>query len=354
MKQQTHLLGCAPFLQVPKPSTNATSTASAFKRKSNERAKLRRSSMFTQESKSSEKPTAAAPAFRSAATASSTQFKSFILKVVFPPVGIEHRHSGRVSPSLHDATTLVQTVTEAKSLLMGGLQTVVEKTTKLHKPVDKGGFMKKRGHTVHTFTSDFKTRWFELDTSNLLLTYYETQPPLSIMGDGEQNQLAEEKKKELKKGAVDLSIVEEIKPSEHRKKRAFELITATRTWVMVPDNDEDEAGWLSNLCKMVPSDGVHSSYTHYIAMDPLNPVQSKKNTKKDTKEVLPTMGAEIDSQKVLCNPTTTTVGDVLSECFRLFRRRTQKDLDPGKFEPTTYNCTRHLKKLTGSLFFTLI
>ena len=283
--------------------------------------------------------------------------KSFVLKVIFPPVGIAHRHSNSFNKDalneLHHSSLDTKGASPSTKKIAGariGSGTAggaEDKATKKYKPQDKGGFMKKRGHTVHLMTSNFKTRWFELDATNLLLTYYETQPPTSIMGDGEQNQQAEEKKKEMKKGAVDLSIVEEIRPSEHKKERSFDLVTITRTWVLYPSSDEDEAGWLANLCKIVPSDGVHESFKEYIHMDPnaSTKIHLKKNTnKKSSKKggsghapppansngTSSNMGAEIDSQNVRCDPKKTTVGMVLSECFRLFKRRTGgQEMDIG-------------------------
>lgn len=159
--------------------------------------------------------------------------KSFIIKVVFPPIGIAHRSSKSFNA---DALKELRRslISGDKSGDSGGGASAVEgggsggsgglgpygsrsrmgtmasvmteggsKGAPNYKPVDKRGFLKKRGHTTHLMTSNFKARWFELDASNLLLTYYEKEPPTSIMGDGNAERIAEEKKKELAKGAVD-------------------------------------------------------------------------------------------------------------------------------------------------------
>ena len=341
------------------PNTTPGTSVGREQRDRRDKAKRRRASMLQQvnsthpETKTNRKK-APRPSNPTAA------FTSFILKVVFPPVGIAHRHSktfnkdalealklgvgsstgefkthGKPSSSSSSSSSSTTKKPPRMSVAGGALSKNNLENSDAVKPMDKMGFMNKRGHTVHLMTSNFKKRWFELDTKACLLTYYGEEPPVAYEGDPEEEK-KEEQKKSLKKGAVDLSIVEEIKPSEHKKKRAFDLVTATRTWVMVPGNDEDEAGWLANLCKMVPGEGVHAEYREYITMDPKRPhkVQGRSSKESHTpqnggggKDVK--IGAEIDSQKVLCDPSLTTVGQVLSECFRLFKRRTQQELDAG-------------------------
>ena len=338
-----------PELLRDKPNVRDLSTTTASVLYMEHTAKVRRSSMFAGPKKNGETKTKSKMNSGVEGTGPS---KSFVLKVIFPPVGIAHRHSKSFNSDalanglneLHGSKETKKETTTLHERVRTTTESQLLESKKIFKPLDKGGFLKKRGHTVHIMTSNFKNRWFELDASNLLLTYYEKEPPTSVMGDGEGEALAEEKKKELKKGAVDLSIVEEIRPSEHNKTRAFDLVTITRTWVIWPSSDEDEAGWLANLCKIVPSDGVHDSYKEYIQMDPNTPTKinhkkgAKNNTKRSTLQDSKTkteieaasLGAEIDSQKVRCDPATTTVGMVLSECFRLFRKRTHnQEMDIG-------------------------
>ena len=75
-----------------------------------------------------------------------------------------------------------------------------------------------------------------------------------------------EKRNSKMKGEVDLDVVSRIRPSDEKKapEFAFDLETPSRTWVIVPENKEDQGMWLRALCKVVKQEAVSLDYLQYL------------------------------------------------------------------------------------------
>jgi hypothetical protein len=178
------------------------------------------------------------------------------------------------------------------------------------------GWMEKKGGTTHAFTKDYKKRWFELNPESKILTYFQQEPPEDInrqlvrkggrrvseisferilslvdsdpnaegkeraktdsvtgLTDIEKKEKALEiKRKKLRKGAIDMSVVQLIRPAEVAgcPAHSFELVTGSkdkiiRVWVLAPENKEKQDEWLKALCLLVERSKIHPKYQNYTA-----------------------------------------------------------------------------------------
>ena len=75
----------------------------------------------------------------------------------------------------------------------------------------------------------------------------------------------------LMKGAVDMTCVQKIRPSKVVKlQHAFDLVTPTRVWVLVPDNKEDLDMWVGTLCRLLSPEKLDLGYMREYRPDLLD------------------------------------------------------------------------------------
>jgi len=203
---------------------------------------------------------------------------------------------------------------------------------------DYAGWMKKRGGTTHAFTKDFKRRYFELSMEKKQLTYFKEQPPEdpeallarerrlssltfeeeehdeSAKEGGEKEFQMDEKDKaikrkrdKLKKGYIELNNVHQIRPSvaPNYPEFAFELVTATRVWVLAPENEQKQGEWLKAICRLVEKSIVDPAYFNHT-------VSARESFGSHGKDELE------KSTKTLSVKSTSTVQDVITEAFKKF------------------------------------
>ena len=186
--------------------------------------------------------------------------KKFVVKILFPPQNVHKKSiaSPSTTPKQEDNQTSSPPSRMGDDSAGAAEESKFRPNTPPHDkdadydesalPLpDKKGWLKKRGHTTHMLTSDYKNRWFELNSAKGELTYYGEQIPDAVMGDGQQNEEVEEAKRKNIKGTVDLSIVHELRPSTTKRapKMAFDLETESRTWIIVPPSASDQESWLT-------------------------------------------------------------------------------------------------------------
>ena len=248
----------------------------------------------------------------------------FVLKILFPPRDV-HSKSSRSSPEPKGK--------EDTSKDKSNSATADHEAEYLR---DKKGWLKKRGHTTHMLTSDYKNRWFELDAQKKELTYYEKEIPDEVLGDGEQNNEVKALREKYRKSNIDLSVVHEIRPSKAKKapKMAFDLETESRTWIIIP-SESDQKSWLGALCNIIylaEEGSVASEYLQYVdpgLREKFSGVSSGNAThiRKAEAKTASNTATEVSYIAVACDPASSTVKSVLKDAFANFRRRFGKELD---------------------------
>eukprot|EP00949_MAST-11_sp_MAST-11-sp1_P002842 g2842.t1 len=246
---------------------------------------------------------------------------------------------------------------------------------------DVAGYMKKKGHTSHALTSDYKRRWFELDTEARMLTYFKDEVPpdplkklyerinkedmqasvggirsssigftlskrtsvrkststlreasssdISASSGDDPLERIKEKRNSKMKGEVDLDVVSRIRPSDEKKapEFAFDLETPSRTWVIVPENKEDQGMWLRALCKVVKQEAVSLDYLQYLTAAESSASKDKAGSAPGS----PVQMSQDDVQNAVTSITVDadpgmeiTVREVLEKVFKK-----RGDLDAG-------------------------
>ena len=154
---------------------------------------------------------------------------------------------------------------------------------------DHSGKMRKKGNTSHMLTADYKVRYFELDVGEKKMTYFKEKPPrdplyklrrrsgnaedikaLSHVVTSDKQENADlEKRKKLQKGFIDLSTVENIRPSKEKgcPEFSFDIVTPSRVWVLAANTSEELSEWLNILCHLVDRNKVDQSYARYVGRE---------------------------------------------------------------------------------------
>lgn len=168
------------------------------------------------------------------------------------------------------------------------------------------GYLRKRGET----NKSFRRRYMELKGN--VLSYYKKKPSLK----------SREENKTYLRGSIHLESVTSLQPLESKtEKYGVVLVTTSRTWELVVENEIEYHRWLKELCNAVEFYAVHITYKR---MFQLQEVSAKAIT---------------DVRMVIA--TDDTVQEIVEHIFNCYKQA----LDAAPLKP--YIPEEYVLKITG-------